>query len=79
MGARPRWVSGSMAVTEHRFAKRHLDPFVDGELRGEVVDRVASHLAECPDCSDEVCFLLSIRAALFDMSLATTAEGIDGS
>ncbi len=53
-----------MSVLEHRYSRRRLDGFVDGELSADELDRVLGHLLGCPDCSAEVRFLLRIRAAL---------------
>jgi len=49
---------------DHRYARRRLERFIDDELAAIEVDRVAFHLGDCPGCSDQVRFLLRVRAVL---------------
>jgi anti-sigma factor RsiW len=57
-----------MGRSEHRYANGRLHAYVDDELHPDGVDRVTSHIVECPDCSADVRFMLRIRAALLQTS-----------
>jgi mycothiol system anti-sigma-R factor len=41
---------------------RELQVYLDGELRPEVRDIVAAHLADCPPCEDRAEFERRVRA-----------------
>lgn len=41
-------------ATTHPFAQEELMAFCDGELSAEETQAVETHLAECPDCADQV-------------------------
>ena len=56
-----------------------LDPFVDGELPPEEMERVRDHLAECPGCRAYVDDALAIRAAFPDIEDTEVPEGFAGS
>ncbi|HET9132023.1 MAG TPA: zf-HC2 domain-containing protein, partial [Terriglobia bacterium] len=43
-----------MSTTEHPLWEDELMPYIDGQLQGESVARVAAHLASCADCRKAV-------------------------
>ena len=55
-----------------------LDLFVDGELAAEDMERVGSHLAECPGCRAYVDDALAIRAGFPDAEDTPVPEGFAG-
>ena len=54
-----------MPWSDHRYAVRRLDAYVDDELDHAAVDRVTGHLLVCDRCAGHVRFLLEIRASLW--------------
>lgn len=52
-----------------------LDPYVDGELSAEEMERVRSHLAICPGCQAYVDDALAIRAAFPDAEETEIPDG----
>lgn len=57
-------------MLDHRYSRRRLDGFVDGELASDELDRVLSHLISCPECSAEVRWLLRLRASLLAVAVS---------
>lgn len=53
-----------MSTPDHRFSRRRLEAFVDGELDEREAERVCLHLVDCPDCSDEVRMQMALLVAL---------------
>ena len=41
-----------------------LELWLDGELAADKVERVLVHLADCPDCSEEIETMARIKASL---------------
>lgn len=55
-----------------------LDPFVDGELPPEEMERVRAHLENCPGCRAYVDDALAIRAGFPDVEDTAVPEGFAG-
>lgn len=56
----------------HRRLRSELDAFVDGELTDEEFRVVASHLDECPGCSEASRRIRRIKAALVRTAIRRT-------
>ena len=55
---------GSGMRTSHRWARARFDRYCDGELYAPEIGRLLDHLADCPDCSDDVRLLLAMKESL---------------
>jgi anti-sigma factor RsiW len=49
---------------DHRWARRHMSEYLDGELDRTERERAARHTAECPECDELLASLRAIAAAL---------------
>lgn len=49
---------------EHRWSKRHISPYLDGELGPEDRRRLERHAGECPECGPMLRSLTKLMARL---------------
>jgi anti-sigma factor RsiW len=49
---------------EHLRYQRYVDAFVDGELDGRRRDKVAAHIAACPQCSRDAGLTVNMKYSL---------------
>lgn len=53
-----------MALTTHRYLRRSVGPFVDGELPQFVAGAVSSHVDDCDECGDQAKLLIRLKEVL---------------
>lgn len=58
---------------DHRFAQHHLREFLDGELPEDDHDRMARHVALCPQCAR---LIASLRATVAALAALPTAPDV---
>lgn len=63
---------------EHRWARRRLNAYVDGELLAPERRRVERHVRICPECGPMLSGLLRLAVALHDLRSPPRRSVADG-
>ena len=60
-----------------KFAPQRLSLYIDGQCSDREKSAIKSHIAECPDCQEELLFLLIAKSSLKAFSNVKIPQTLD--